>query len=409
MDEVSTLDVLLYGEPIGTLTRVPGDRTLFASNEAYVGNRNRPTLGLGFKDSLGELVTESRSYHRKLMPFFSNLLPEEHLRRYLAERAGVHPEREFFLLWVLGRDLPGAVTVEPADGEAWPPDANGDDGGDDEAERRAHALRFSLAGVQLKFSAVNESSGGLTIPAQGVGGSWIVKLPASRFAHVPENEYSMMTLARLLGMDVPALELVHTDDIANLPEGIGQLKGKALAIERFDRLSDGSAVHMEDFAQIFGLYPKNKYDRASTMNVAEVVAAEGADGDIAEFIRRLTFNVLIGNGDMHIKNWSMVYPDKRNAALAPAYDFVSTIPYLGETEAALKFSRTKRFDGYSEDELKHMAARARMPETMVIDAARETVELFHERWKREKTNLPLTKEMIDKIEAHVKTVPIAVS
>lgn len=409
MDEVSVLDVLLYGEPVGTLTRVPGDKTLFAFGEAYVADRDRPVLGLGFKDNLGELITDFRSYHRKVMPYFSNLLPEEHLRRYLAERAGVHPEREFFLLWVLGRDLPGAVTVQPADGEAWPPDAH-DHGGDndhDEDQRRAQALRFSLAGVQLKFSAVNESSGGLTIPAQGVGGSWIVKLPSSRFDHVPENEYSMMTLARLIGMDVPALELVDTNDIANLPEGIGQLEGKALAIERFDRLSDGTAVHMEDFAQIFGLYPTNKYDRASTMNIAAVVATEGAEGDIAEFIRRLTFNVLIGNADMHIKNWSMVYPDKRNAALAPAYDFVSTIPYLGETEAALKFSRTKRFDGYSEDEIKHMAARARMPETIVVETARETVALFHEHWRAEKTNLPLTKEVIDTIDVHVKTVPIA--
>ena len=39
------------------------------------------------------------------------------------------------------------------------------------------------------------------------------------------------------------------------------------------------------------------------------------DEDIAEFVRRLTFNSLIGNADMHLKNWSVIYPDKRNAAL----------------------------------------------------------------------------------------------
>src|SRR6056297_2125562 len=276
MAEVSVLDVLLYGEPIGTLTRVAGDRTLFAFNESYIADPDRPTLGLGFKDDFGELITAFRPYQTKVMPFFSNLLPEEHLRRYLAERAGVNPDREFFLLGVLGRDLPGAVTVQPADGEAWPSDCQ-DEGRHEQGDKagREHALRFSLAGVQLKFSAVNESSGGLSIPAQGVGGSWIVKLPSSRFAGAPENEYSMMTLARLLGMDVPSLELIESDDIAGLPKGIGRREGKALAIQRFDRLTDGSAVHMEDFAQIFGLYPERKYGRASTMNIAEVIAAEG--------------------------------------------------------------------------------------------------------------------------------------
>ena len=128
MPDVSVLNVLLYGEPIGTLTRVAGDRTLFAFNEAYIAAENRPVLGLSFKDQLGELITEFKPTQTKLMPFFSNLLPEGHMRTYLAERAGVNPEREFFLLWVLGRDLPGAITVAPADGEAWPPDVHEDAG-----------------------------------------------------------------------------------------------------------------------------------------------------------------------------------------------------------------------------------------------------------------------------------------
>ena len=57
----------------------------------------------------------------------------------------------------------------------------------------------------MKFSAVSEVSGGLTNPAKGVGGSWIVKLPSTKYDGVPENEYSMMTLARMIGMDVPPL------------------------------------------------------------------------------------------------------------------------------------------------------------------------------------------------------------
>ena len=217
----------------------------------------------------------------------------------------------------------------------------------------------------------------------------------------------MMTLARTIGMDVPALRLVDPDAIGNLPDGIGALNGQALAIERFDRLEDGTPVHIEDFAQVFGVYPENKYEKASAANIAYVIGAEGSHADIAEFVRRLTYNVLIGNADMHLKNWSLIYPDKRNAALAPAYDFVSTIPYIADDRAALNFSRTKRFDRFSEDELSHLAAKARLPERLVLETARETVALFHESWNSEKAHLPLAGTVVDAVEKHLETVPIA--
>ena len=404
MADVDILEVLLHREPIGTLTRVGGDQTLFAFNDAYVADEDRPVLGLGFKDQLGGLITTFRPTRTRVIPFFSNLLPEGHLRNYLAERAGVNSAREFFLLWVLGADLPGAITIRPADHHAWLPDESG---ADDNDHRRDNTLRFSLAGMQLKFSAVAEASGGLTIPARGIGGSWIVKLPSRQFARVPENEFSMLTLARLSGMDVPAFRLVDVAAIGNLPDGIGAVDGQALAIERFDRLPGGGAVHIEDFAQVFGVYPEDKYRRASARNIGAVIGAECRGDDIVEFIRRLTFNTLIGNADMHLKNWSLIYPDRRHAALAPAYDFVSTIAYLPDDSAALKFSRTRRFSEFSEDELAHLAARALLPEKVVLDAARETVALFHQHWRGERRHLPLAAEAVQAIEAHLRTIPIA--
>lgn len=407
MAKVSVLEVLLYGESIGTLTRVEGDRSLFAFNEDHIADRNRPVLGLGFKDKFGELLTEFRPYQTRVMPFFSNLLPEERLREYLAERAGVNPEREFFLLWVLGDDLPGAITVRPADGEEWPPDVGQALDEDAAREREEKALRFSLAGVQLKFSAVAMATGGLTIPAKGVGGSWIVKLPSEKYDGVPENEYSMMTLARKIGMNVPALELIDVADIGGLPRDVGAMAGKALAIERFDRLSDGSSVHIEDFAQIFDVYPQDKYKKASMVNIAGVIAAESDDADIREFIRRMVFNTLIGNADMHIKNWSVYYPDKRTARLAPAYDFVSTTAYIADSGAALTVSRTKRFDGFDEAELIHFAGRVGLAKALVMDTAIETVELFHLHWKAEKNNLPLSADVVSAIDKHLRIVPLA--
>lgn len=409
MADVAVLDVLLHDQRIGTLTNVGGDRTIFAFNDTYIDDSNRSILGLGFKDEFGTLLTEFRVFQKRLMPFFSNLLPEGHLRTYLADKAKVNEGREFYLLWALGHDLPGAVTISPTGDETtWLPHAydNGDDDRFDEGDVRENALRFSLAGVQIKFSAVQEANGGLTIPTTGVGGSWIVKLPSSKYAGAPENEFSMMRLAELVGMNVPTIDLVDVQEIRNLPKGINRIGDKAFVIKRFDRLEDGTRIHTEDFAQIYGVYPEDKYRKASMRNIAQVLAAEGNDADILEFIRRLTFNVLIGNGDMHLKNWSVIYPDRRNVSLAPAYDFVSTVPYIPGDRFALNISRSKVFTDFNEDELSHLAARAALPVKIVLETARETVDLFHQHWQVEKNNLPMFQDVRNAIEVHHKTCSI---
>jgi len=406
MTDVSVLYVHLHGKPIGTLTHIQGDRTLFSFPEAYVADQNRPTLSLSFKNDLGGIITDHTATRVRVPPFFSNLLPEGHLRDYLAGRAGVNPAREFFLLWALGNDLPGAVTIKRAEDKTWPPST--DAKFSEKNHIHKNALRFSLAGIQLKFSALfnAKANRGLTIPAEGVGGSWIVKLPSTRFEGIPENEFAMMTLARLIGIDVPEIDLIDIDSIANLPKGLGELSGKAYAIRRFDRTTQGP-VHIEDFAQVYGVYPEKKYERASYSNIGAVIGTEGTEEDIAEFTRRLVFNTLIGNGDLHLKNWSLIYSDPRIPSLSPAYDFVSTIAYIKDDEAALKYARTRRFDSFDLKELSYLAGKARLPEKPVIDTAKETIALFHEVWAKEKANLPQANNVTEAIDANLARLPLA--
>jgi len=402
MPDVSILDVRLHNQSIGSLTLLPGDRTIFAFNDSYVADENRPTLSLSFKDDMGGLLTRIAPTQRVIPPFFSNLLPEGPLRKYLAERASVNQQREFFLLWALGQDLPGALSIHPAEGEAMPPEA-----ADAIAANGSNALRFSLAGVQLKFSAYKNvgKAGGLTIPAEGVGGSWIVKLPSQQFAGVPENEFSMMTIASKMGMDVPEIRLLELGEIGNIPEGIGELRGKALAIKRFDRTENGP-VHIEDFAQVFGVFPDDKYKKRNYRSIAEVLAIETTDADVAEYFRRLVFSTLIGNADMHLKNWSLIYPDGRTPMLAPAYDLLSTIPYIKDDSAALNYARTRKMVELSIDELRYMAAKARIPEKLVVSTARETVDRFRSVWEAEKAHLPLANAVITAVEELFGTVAI---
>lgn len=401
LEKVKALAVHLHGRRIGVINRLAGDRHLFAFEQDYVDDPNRPTLSLSYKGQAGGLVTAIRPVSRRLPPFFSNLLPEGHLRTYLAEKAGVKPEREFFLMAVLGADVAGAVTVKPMDGR----ERDEEEPHDDVDKRQNEGvLRFSLAGVQLKFSAVMEASGGLTIPAHGIGGSWIVKLPSAQFAAVPENEYVMLELARAIGIQVPAIRLVRVADIQGLPPEAGRMEGQALAVERFDRAAGGRRIHMEDFAQVFGLFPDDKYGSRSYANIAAVLWAETGDTGTYEFLRRLVFSVLIGNGDMHLKNWSLLYPDGRKPVLSPAYDFVSTVPYITDDQLALSFGGSRALDEITLDQVRRFTGTAGLPMKPVWDLVRETVERTSEAWKTLPHRDLLSKDIHNAIDTQIQTV-----
>jgi len=383
LQKVNALGVHLHDRRIGIINRLAGDSHIFAFEQDYIDDPNRPTLSLSYKSRTGGLVATVRLVSRRLPPFFSNLLPEGDLREYLAQKAGVKKEREFYLMAVLGADLAGAVTVQPMDcGESeHNRDHDRHQHREDEDQQQKNVLRFSLAGVQLKFSAVMEASGGLTIPAYGVGGSWIVKLPSTQDASVTENEYAMLELARATGIQVPPIRLVPVAEIEGLPPDTARLKGSALAIERFDRAAGGRRIHMEDFAQVFGLFPDDKYGERSYANIAAVLWAETGEEGTYEFVRRLVFSVLIGNGDMHLKNWSLLYPDARKPVLSPAYDFVSTLPYIPGDTLALSFGKTKSLEGVTLDQMRRFADTARLPMKPVADIVSDTVEKTQRGWK----------------------------
>lgn len=397
--QLDALAVRLHGQRIGVINRLAGDRYLFSFDQAYVDDPNRPTLSLSFKGTSGGLTTGVRPYNVRLPPFFSNLLPEGHLREYLAARAGVKVNRDFFLLATLGADLPGAISVTPADAVA-----DDDHADDDRDQRGQHPMRFSLAGVQLKFSAVMEASGGLTIPADGTGGSWILKLPSARFEAVPENEFAMMELARKIGIPVPHVKLVPISEIEGLPRDTGKMEGKALAVQRFDRTPEGGRIHMEDFAQVFGIYADDKYDKRSYANIAQVLSVETGDDAVMDFTRRLAFSVLIGNADMHLKNWSLLYLDRRKPSLAPAYDYVSTIPYLPEDRLALGFGGSKEISAISQDQIRRFADTARLAVSPLWRLVQETSEKTVVAWKSLEEKAVIPAKIRKAIDEHMAKV-----
>lgn len=399
----AVLEVSLGGTAVGTLTNLPNDQNLFAFDPAYIADDNRPILSLSFYDAFRELTTNVRPVTRRLPPFFSNLLPEGQLRQYIAEHGEINAQREFFLLWLLGNDLPGAVTVRDIEGRALPPTE------ENPTRPRTRAgkdvLRFSLAGVQLKLSAIGHPHRQLSIPASSVGGHWIVKLPSPAYPGLPENEFSMMEFARAVGIEVPEVGLLPLEEIRGVPAEWNQLKGNAYYIKRFDRGPKGQRIHIEDFNQVYGQFPEAKYKNYSYTNMAEDIWRLTNEVQCAEFIRRLVFSAAIGNHDMHLKNWSLMYPDGRTPQLAPAYDFVSTVRYIADDRLALSIAKEKDVAQLNLALLERFARKAQVPSKLVLDTARETAEKIATSWPVLQKELPLDQETRRRITAQMRSVP----
>lgn len=364
--------VSLDETPVGTLRLVQGEHSEFTFRADYRDLPDRPVLGQFFEDDL------DRSYRSRmrLIPFFSNLLPEGALRDLLSTRAGVHREREFFLIQELEEDLPGAIRLrgigdssepEPLEEEPMSPPLES-------------GLRFSLAGVQLKFSMIRSAGRGLTIPMRGEHGDWIGKLPDSRFQGVPENEYVVMTWARQAGIDVPETALFEIAELHNLPPEVQNLSGRAFASKRFDR-AGSKRIHMEDFAQVFGRYAHEKYKGASYESIGRLLYDLGGSETLNEYVRRLVFMVLVGNADAHLKNWSLLYPDGQRAVLSPAYDLVAVVAFLPNQTLGLSLAGSKSFSDVSMESFRRFARKLRVDEHGLLAVVREardrTLDVLH--------------------------------
>ena len=94
-----------------------------------------------------------------------------------------------------------------------------------------------------------------------------------------------------------------------------------------------------------------------------------------------------------------------HAELAPAYDLVSTIPYIPDDGMALSLAGgDKKFVDWNEEAFKRFAAKARLPEKLVLDARAQTIQRFHELWTEEAHNLPMSSSVVTALNAHISTL-----
>lgn len=400
---IQSLDVFLQKLQVGTLVRTPGDFNAFSLDPAYRAMAKPPILSLSLRSVDGGLRKDPKPAAHVLPAFFANMLPEDRLREAMEKHhaGAVRPGNDFDLLAALGTDLPGAVRVVPSDGTTTRA-----------AQDDLHAIkaRFSLAGVQMKLSVMKNTgrAGGLTLSIGDEQGQYIAKFPSTNLVGLSENEFAILALSEAIGMDVPQRELVEKSDFEEIPEEFNTLStGKVLLVKRFDRGPEGSRIHIEDFAQVFGRQPSKKYDDASYHDIASALNVAVSTDAALEFVRRLALAALVGNGDMHLKNWSAIYPgDGCTPAIAPVYDVLSTTAYFPKDDMALSLGGEKSFKALTPDRWRKFANRARLPDPAVISAVKQVVSSVNDLWWKLPERDVVPTAVLEKIDGKIREMSL---
>lgn len=352
---VKALAILLGTRRVGVLFQyqLAHDQVInrFVADEAFLNDPQQETLSLGFKAGNAEdQAAFWKSYGGRalngaasragkrgwLLPaFFQNLLPEGPLRTRIAELRHCEVEDHFELLAATGKDLPGDV-------HAFPAELSRDDlaryitQNNDALEMSVVAEplddAISLSGVQAKLAVLKTGGrfvGRTKLTAEAGVKHVIAKLPVVQYPHLPELEDLSLRMARAAGVSAVEAELAPMELLAAEHHyDLGDIDAHTpfLAVHRYDRDADTPTgrVHCEDFAQILGVQPEDKYTQ-DYLTVAGVMMAVPSLGEPAvhELLRRILVNDMMGNPDMHLKNIGLRYPDGRTPELPPAYDLVA--------------------------------------------------------------------------------------
>ncbi len=345
----------------GYLREEPGDRITFAYDNSYI-SAGYPAIAHTLPVSEASHVSNNG-----LHPFFDNLVSEGWLEHAQSRLLGKHEVKRFELLLAFGFDCAGAVSVvdpEPSKLTEAMLDI------DDPKEMAVLTSRASLSGVQPKLALIKENRIFRPTRIDEIS-THIAKFPSSNHPDLIENEYLTSRAFKVLlpdddiveldigeieGLDDQALIIKRFDrDLTHLEEGFGGGSGSGAGFGDGSGYGGGSAhgfgypdgsgdsihpslfeikrIHFEEFNQLLDRRSNAKYT--------------GAHKDMAEFIlqtdsclpaqayllyRRILAGLLLGNTDMHLKNFSMLHTPQ-GLRFTPSYDQVAALLYKYKTVA----------------------------------------------------------------------------
>ena len=213
-------------------------------------------------------------------------------------------------------------------------------------------------------------------------------------------------MANRTGISVPEVRLVPITDIRGLPHQISNVEElNAVVIKRFDRVK-GMRVHIEDFAQATGERPDQKFSKEwNFTSLARLIADRCNEEDVIDFSRRLMFDTIVGNGDMHLKNWSFIYPDTRTPKLSPGYDYQCTSMYVENDSLAFRIGSTRKWQRLTLNDFARVADGAGVNRRTFVDAAADMVTRFHSTWEESIDSLPVDSLLKQAIEHQMTICP----
>lgn len=223
----------------------------------------------------------------------------------------------------------------------------------------------SLSGIQKKIS-VDLSADRKTLQVAASGGRYILKPQTETYPALPQNEHLSTRLAQLSGIEVGKYGLVSLKD-----------DSLAYVVRRFDRLPDGRKLRQEDFCQLAEKSPKDKYDASAEMLVR--LLRRYASEPLIEALklyRLLVYCWWSGNGDMHLKNFSLLADPHGIVRLTPAYDLVCTRLVIPDDPLALPV--TGKRDNLDRDCWLRFAAYCGLPEKTALRVLKNQASVLAE-------------------------------
>jgi serine/threonine-protein kinase HipA len=299
-------------------------------------------------------VEQPDHYFREgLIPFFEHLAPEGWLRGRQARAGGTADQDDFGLLLNYGADCIGAVGVCPVDGAAITPTHE-----PNALEEAATLPGRTLSGVQKKLLAFQVDRGFHPCLKPDDPATHIAKFNRQDLPTLVQNEHLSLQLAR---------EILGETEVTKAGLAVlAGVNGIALLVERFDRVN-GEKLRLEDFAQILGKPRGREYDGKYHSSYEEAATAiqrfsARARIDLDRYLRLVVFNLVLGNADAHLKNFSLL-ETVDGLRLSPAYDLVNTLVYPDyERSAALEIGGKKRpFDTLSRSLIETLGADIGLP------------------------------------------------
>jgi serine/threonine-protein kinase HipA len=210
-----------------------------------------------------------------------------------------------------------------------------------------------ITGVQKKVSLhlyKERDSSRLTVI--GYPSGYILKPQSDDFEQLPENEWLTMHLANICNIDTVPFGLLRLED-----------NSIAYITKRIDRKGKNK-IAMEDFCQLGGTPTENKY-KSSYEKVGKILSTytDNIGLDYYKLFNIILFSFIVGNSDMHLKNFSLIKKNK-NYILSPAYDLLNTL-IITEDDEELALSIDGKKSNLNKKNLKYLAKRYSLNEIQI--------------------------------------------